>query len=69
MTDNPTENYDDLTAPVNADLHFMTRDSDNKSFKMLHRANQIVTLTKDIYIDASRFISVTTNGAAINELE
>jgi len=27
------------------------------------------TITRDIYIEASRFISVTTNGAAINELE
>jgi len=58
-----------FTAPDNADPFHIVDLTGPTSKKITLRNIQKVTLTKDIWIGAERFISTTTNGAAINDLE
>jgi len=73
MANSTIENLSELTIPDTggADRLVIVDDpAGSPVTKYITTRNVLrATITRDIYIDASRFISVTTNGAAINELE
>ena len=71
MANTAIENLTELTSPDTggADVLAIVDLTVPTTKKITSRNLLKATITRDIYIDASRFISVTTNGAAINELE
>ena len=60
MVSNPTENYDEMTAPVSADLFFITRDSDKKSMKLTTTNSLKILHTDEVTFYAKDFLLPTT---------